>query len=198
MEIEFSTNQCDDDDEDALPINDCTGVLSLERPVKVHSTVFTSKSLQAMDPEDQAMIALVISFCAVNFAQQHEDVKAYLDTYRAVHDDKVLTGYVVCVVVPHYKRYKLSVLNELKSLRMTRIVDVEVGPKETRSRPTALTQQPSPGQIQVTMQSMLNKFRLVDLTFSRIHFNTIQVTNDLPNDRSILKRPRRSFEDDGK
>jgi hypothetical protein len=206
MEVEFKTHAGGDDDaedEDGAndkPVNDCSGVLPLDRDVKVFSTAFTCKSLRAMDPDDQAMIALIISFCATNFAQQHQEVRATLETHRTVHADRHFTVYVVCVIVPYYTRYKLSALNELKALRMTRIVDVDVGPKMPNPRRLSAnaSEQQLRGQIQVTAHSMLNPYRLVDLTFSRLHFNTVVITNDLPNERAIIKRPRRSFEADDK
>lgn len=189
MEVEFDVG-------DDAPLNDCTGVLSLEKNVRVYSSVFTCKSLRDVDPEDQAMLTLIIAFCATNFAQQHQDTRAYLSTHKTVHADKVFAVYVVCVVVPQYTRFKYSQLVELKSTRMTRIVDIEVGPKIHNPRQQQHPQQQQ-GQIQVTAHSMLNPFKLVDLTFSHVHFNMVHsVSNDLPKERGIIKRPRRSYEDD--
>ncbi len=208
MEVEFSVGGGGDDDNanrdwNNTPVNDCSGILSLEKNIKVYSTEFTHKSLQAMDPEDQAMLSLIISFCATNFTQQHQDVKAFLSTHKTTHCDQIFVVYVVCVVVPLYTSFKYTQLTELKQLRMTRIVDIDVGPKKPNPKHTnngSTTPRQQQGQIQVTVHSMLNKCRLVDLSYTRIHFNTVShsVSNDLPKERAIIKRPRRSFEEDGK
>ena len=211
MDIEFESEQRDpDDDDNDDEVNDCTGVLRLQnRNTKVYSSMFTSQTLAALDIEDQAMLGLIIGFCSSNFAQQHEEVRAYLKKHKTTHCEQIFVVYVVCVIVPVYKRYRYSKLKELKELRATRIIDIEVGPKlsdvtaatsnNNNNNGAPLLIQQQRGQINITVHSMLNPLELVDLSYTRINYNTVRAANhEAPSDRGVIKRKRRKYEEDGK
>ena len=171
-------------------VNDCTGVLKLAgENVKVYSSTFTYKSLAGLDVDDKAMIAMLISYCTTNFSLQHHVVRAYLSTHRMTQLGEVQIIYVISIKTPLACRFKYSKLTEMKELRMVRIADVEVGYCEAPGEKLC-------SQVTLTVHSMLNKLDIESISVTRININRAvdhrSYSEDLTNERGIVKRPRRS------
>lgn len=191
MEVEYTRKDHPDDDDE---VNDCTGFIKLPDNVRVYSSTFTFHSLRELDREDQKLIAVIISFCSTNFTQRHHAVKAVLSTHQEIHRGEVFTSYVICIYVPPECSFPFTKQTALKELRPTRIVEIEPGSAELFSKKTGIKTWHN--VIKVTAHSMLNHYEIESVSVTRVTFSHIwptrSISNDLPSESGIVKRPRRS------
>jgi hypothetical protein len=194
-EMEIEVHQSSGSDAEKEEVNDCTGVLKLDENVKVYSCQFTHKSLSGVDIDDKALLTMLISHCTTNFSLQHHNVRAFVSSHRVTHFDELFVMYVISIITPMQCKFKYSKLTELKEMRMMRIADIEVGYKEEASKEKH-GQKTMISQITLTVHSTLNRFEIESISITRINFNRLienrSISDDLPNDRGVLKRPRRS------